>query len=185
MKIKNCNECDRKETCKSYFGGLGCKYKIRPAILALILVFAFGSVASAMTKDEEEVIDEVIEIEAEDIGIKTIETEVEEDEDVTSETENQIVDEDEALETEEEPSEPPVGMVEGYIQGTYFEPNTYDEETGEYNYFCDKCEYAHCVSVDDNGYIYEEWCIVCGNGTDTRITDEEFETMGVECNVEF
>lgn len=24
---RNCNECEYRETCQSYFGGLGCKHK--------------------------------------------------------------------------------------------------------------------------------------------------------------
>lgn len=26
-KPKNCTECEYYKTCKSYYGGLGCKYK--------------------------------------------------------------------------------------------------------------------------------------------------------------
>lgn len=188
--IKNCNECNRKEICTSHFGGLGCKYIIRPSVIALLLVFvlSIGTVASATsTKEEAPATEETIVIDAEAIGIKTIEKEVVEDEVIDSETENKIVDEvpvyveeeEEVLETEEEDlSEPPEGMVEGYESGVYFPINYYDCEMHEDGcYRCEECTYETSISYDEEAdtYMSEKWCTVCGHMTCEPIAEEEIE----------
>lgn len=178
---KNCNECKYHDSCNSYYGGLGCKYKIRPSVIAMILVMilSIGSVASAMTKDEEPEVNEVIEvieIDAEDIGIETIETEVEEDEDVITEDEDLAMDEDYIQEEEpevtepveeEDTSEPPEGMAEGYVAGEYFPVNCYDCELHTECFKCEECTFEEEESYDEDRDIYmlDKWCIVCGHGT--------------------
>lgn len=145
--------------------------------LSILLTLIISSLSLAKEAEQPEAA-----INAEDIGIETIDTEeVEIEVDIKEETE-EVSDQGEA--PVESPAAPD-GYVEGYVDGTYFEPNTYDEETEEYNYICDQCEYVHCVSMDGNSYIYEEWCTVCGNGTSERITEVEFEALGVETDVEF
>lgn len=94
MKPRNCNECKHTKNCNSAYGGLGCKYNIKP-VLTMILVLALCMVAIAFdTKAEEvEAVAEVEVINAEDIGVKTIKKEAVEDEPVVVEAENPIVDE--------------------------------------------------------------------------------------------
>ena len=179
--------------------------KKRLLVMAIIVTFLIGTMSFA--KESEPVTaDEVMVIDAEEIRITPIEyfeeTEVEEDaieeseaefeepnesafEEVPEETE-----EDEDYENNEEVTEspaPPEGKVEGYVEGIYFDPNTVDcEICGGECYTChDEHVYEHCVSIDDRGYILEEWCTICGHGTDTVISDEEFEALGVETYVGF
>ena len=169
--------------------------KIISIIAVLTMVFGLSSVAMA-DKENEIVIEEKAVIAAEDIGIKENEYEIIEEEFINDDSEVEAEDmgvpvqDEENEESNEEVTEspaPPEGKVEGYVAGVYFDPNENDCEICDQ---CYKCEddghiYAHCVSVDDRGYIYEEWCTICGHGTDTVISDEEFEALGVETCVEF
>lgn len=183
--------------------------KKRLLAVAIIVTFLFGTLAYAQEYDAKIPTEEMQVIAAEDIGITPIH-DIEEDEieeDVLEEPEEDLEEPEEA-EPEEvpemsEPEEeedyeeeneevtespaPPEGKVEGYIAGVYFDPNTVDcEICGGECYTChDDHVYAHCVSMDERGYILEEWCTVCGHGTEKKITDEEFETLNVDCNVEF
>lgn len=181
--------------------------KKRLLSVAILVTFLFGTMSFA--KEAEPVQDEVTVIDAEEIGIAPMqdfeEEEIQEDvfeepeeefEDSEEEWEEDIqeeeaedVEEDYEEETEEDVSpEPPEGMVEGYEEGVYFEPNTYDCDTCDECYTCpeDSHVYAHCISVDeDNSYILEEWCTICGHGTGKTITGEEFEALGVGLYEEF
>ena len=187
--------------------------KIISIIAILTMVLGLSSVALA-DKENEITIEEKAVIAADDIGIKTIaigddfeneefiedeSTKEDMDDEVTTEDEDLYddveveeeipeADEPEVNEPETESPAPPEGKVEGYVAGVYFDPNTVDcEICGGECYTCHNNEhvYAHCVSVDERGYIYEEWCTVCGHGTEKPISDEEFEALGVETCVEF
>ena len=197
MKPRNCNECKNTKNCNSAYGGLGCKYNIKP-VLAMIFVLVLGMVAIVLSAkaEDQEVTDEIFVIDAEDIGIKTIKKETVKDEDVVIETESEILDdsvrkkemeyekrsyeiekeeqEQEAIETveEEDLTEPPEGMVEGYEEGVYFEPNWFECEVCEYCYKCDECTIETTYSYDEEGnYIREETCIVCGHGTSEPVEE--------------
>lgn len=194
MKPRNCDECRYTKNCNSAFGSLGCKYVIRPSVIALILVLilSIGSVASAMTEDEE-IIDEIVEvtkIDAEDIGIKTIEKEGIEDEEIVSDSEPVISDteivipevESESLDedwgqatgtTEEDLSEPPEGMYEGFYEGEYYPVNCYDCDIHSECYKCKECTIETTYSYDEyDKYIKEDICIVCGHTTCTPIEED-------------
>ena len=164
-------------------------------ITVLIMVFGLSSVAMA-DKENEIVIEEKAVIAAEDIGIKENEYEIIEEEFINDDSEVETEDMDVPVQDEEkeesneevtESPAPPEGKVEGYVAGVYFDPNTVDcEICGGECYTChDEHTYVHCVSLDDEGYVFEEWCTVCGHGTSKVISDEEFEALGVETNVEF
>ena len=183
---KNCNECKHTNNCNSSYGGLGCRYTIRPLILTLILVFTFGSVASAMTKNEEVKEPEVIEvINAEDIGIKTVShvydtmpivEETEADEDVVVETKDKTVNVSvhKAKEVvKEEPvvkdTEVPEGLYEGRKEGVYFHINTYDCEIHDGCYMCEEHTLSEEIGYDeeinpDGGWYRAIFCEVCGHG---------------------
>lgn len=160
--------------------------KKRLLSVAFIVTFLIGTISFA--KETEYTSEESVQtISAEDIGIKTkekIDIEVElEDEDVDFEDEDTFVDdnvwneEEEDVEEKEEPYvEAPDGMKEGYESNTFYYPNEHTE-----------CEYVHCVSYneEDNSYTYEEWCTVCGEGTEYKITEKEFIELDVETDIEF
>lgn len=169
---------------------------MKKKLLALSIVLTFNVGTFAYAKDNETLENTVIEtISAEDIGVEVVKNEnvvieVEDKVDDVStekeEKETEVKDEI-VLEEETESPMPPEGMVEGYEDGIYFEPNCFDCELCEE---CYKCEdnghiYAHCVSLDGRCYIYEEWCTICGHGTSKVISNEEFELLGVETDVEF
>ena len=159
--------------------------------VAIIVAFLFGTMAFA--EELEPVQEDVLVIDAEDIGITPIQNLEEEEieEDVFDESEEVFEESDEAWEEEIEEEEtedfeeetvspePQEGMVEGYEEGVYFEPNTFDCEVCGECYTCpdDSHVYEHNVYIDDdNTYIYEEWCTICGHGTETPIT-EEYELL--------
>lgn len=183
---------------------------MKKRLLSVAIIAAFFIANLAVAKEYEPVQEEAMAvIDAEDIGISPIQ-DIEEDEieeDVLEEPEEDFEESEEAEPEEdpetEEPEEdedyeeeneevtespaPPEGKVEGYVAGVYFDPNCFDCEICEE---CYKCEddghiYAHSVCMDDRGYVLEEWCTICGHGTSKRITDKEFEALGVECDVEF
>lgn len=186
MTPKNCNECKYHNNCNSYYGGLGCRYKITPLFATLALVLVMGTTVAGA---EDNTVDntEVITVEAEDVGIHTIPSEPEGVDADTHTYEYEYEDVDTPEDTPDPEPEIPEGYVSGYEEGTYFEPNTYDEETDEYYYSCpdDSHVYAYSVYVDDDSYIFEEWCTICGCGTETPITDEEFEAMGINTCEEY
>lgn len=191
------------------------KKKLMRSILAVAVIATFFVANLTFAKESEPVQNDMQVIDAEDIGIKTVETEVLEDEVMVIEAESEVLDaepvyeedveyeepetdheiqeeesepeETEPKEEEVESPEPPEGMVEGYEKGVYFYPNENDCEIREECYKCEDDDhiYAHSVCMDDRGYVLDEWCTICGHGTSKRITDEEFEALGVECDVEF
>lgn len=166
-------------------------------ITLLALVICLGNIAMA----DEVITDEKIEIiEAEDIGIKTIEK-VQEDEIIEvpvdeTDVEDEVLDvpvQNKPEETEEEQeyespeavpvteeieeTEAPVGMVEGYEEGVYFEPNTFDCEAHEECYKCKECTIEESLFIDEEiNPDGEHWvlckiCIVCGDTTNEPVDD--------------
>lgn len=181
--------------------------KIISIIAVLTMVLGLSSVAMA-DKENEITIEEKAVIAADDIGIKTFaigddfedeefiedeSTEEDMDDEVTTEDEDldvPVEPEEEITETEEPETESPgapEGMAEGYVAGTYFEPNNDECEIDEVCYSCenDGHVFVHCVSYDEDKYVYEEWCEICGHGTGRVISEEEFNELGVDCDVEF
>lgn len=199
MKPRNCNECKHTKNCNSAYGSLGCRYNIKP-VLTMILVLALCMMVIAFDAKAEEVtpVEEVVVINAEDIGVKTIEKEVVEDEPVVVEAENQTVDEirvqkekvtyepkkevqeqEEAEPVEEEDlSEPPEGMFEGYISGEYLPVNYYECELHDGCYMCKDHNYEISYSKSKyNGelkYYCEKICVICGHGKNKEITESEY-----------
>ena len=183
--------------------------KIISIIAVLAMIFGFNSVAIA-DKENEITIEEKAVIAADDIGIKTIaigddfeDEEFIEDESTEEDMDDEVTTEDEDLyddvEVEEEipeADEPvtespgaPEGKVEGYVAGVYFEPNKDDCEIEKVCYSCenDGHVFVHCVSYDEDNdnYVYEEWCEICGHGECRVISEDEFNELGVDCDVEF
>ena len=171
------------------------KKNIKYALSIVVLLALFISVGSIVMAEKSNKIVEPVVIEAEDIGIKVNENEIIEEEFINddSESENKDMDvpvqdtETEEPEVETESPAPPEGKVEGYVAGEYLDPNENDCEVCEECYNCEDEGhiYARCVSVNEEGYIYEEWCVICGHGIESLITDEEFDALGVETDVEF
>lgn len=162
-------------------------------VIIFILIISIGNIVMA-EKDIE--IIEPVTINAEDIGIKTNEYIKETEEEVNEESETKdVTNEDKTLDAhvqdneDEEVTEAPEEKAEGYVAGTYLEHNEDDCDVAEVCYSCENDGHIniHCVSYDeDNGhYIYEEWCEICGHGSDKIISNEEFEALGVETDMEF
>lgn len=164
---------------------------------AIIVAFLFGTMSFA--KEAEPVhIEEMLVIDAEEIGIREYaigddftddefvpdlpEDDEEVIEDDVIESDKEFIDgpeepEEDTEETKEEPVvESPEGMKEGYISNTFYEEEKHIE-----------CTFVHCVTFDEDigSYVLEEWCEVCGEGTSNVISDEEFELLGVDSDVEF
>lgn len=156
-----------------------------------------------MAEQPNEVIaDEIEIIEAEEIGIRTIDNEVEEmviyeeadaeDQivDATLEVEEEIpvepVKEDvksEEVEEEKEEYDSPEAsplMFEGYKEGVYFEANCFgDCEIHEYCYICPEHDIKAEVFIDEeinpeNGWVYTETCVVCGHCPVSKPVDDKF-----------
>ena len=166
MIPKNCNECKHHNNCNSYYGGLGCRYKITPILLVIVIIISINTTITGVAESKE-----IPVVEAEDIGIHTISSEPETPDPV--EEVSDPVDVDAHTQTQ----------VEGYVENTYFEPNTFYEDD-EVAYICTDHEYAYSVYYDDD-YVYEEWCIICGHGTETPITDAEFDALGINTDEEY
>ena len=177
--------------------------KILATIIIATLVLGTVSFAKYETNETKEN-DNIETVNAEDIGIKTIEKEVATDEIIIPETENPVVDEvpvyveevenEESTETEEEGtlqeeaesveeedlSEPPKGMYEGYVSGEYFPINCYDCEQHDGCYKCENCTLVEEVGYDEeinpNGgcYLYK-YCVVCGHGDCIPINESEIK----------
>lgn len=159
-------------------------------VLSLITLLALFICVGNMVMAEEKVVAEVDEIEiieAEDIGIKEIEKIQEEVKipetpvneatakdkavDVPVQTESEKVKQDEIKHEEEvESPEPPEGMVAGYEEDTYFEPNCFECELAEECYVCEECNMIEELCIDEeinpNGehWVLFSYCDVCGNG---------------------
>lgn len=182
------------------------KTKIKHLIAFVIIFIIFISISNIVMAEKDIKIIEPININAEDIGIKEMaigddfeNEEVIEDGfsagtvDDQIESENKIMDEDvsdnEKTEEVTESPEVPEGKAEGYVAGTYFEPNEDDCDVAEVCYSCENDGHIniHCVSYneDNDSYVYEEWCEVCGHGSDKIISNEEFEALGVDTDMEF
>lgn len=161
---KNCNECHFHDNCNSYYGGLGCKFRksIKP-VSAIILALGLAGIPTIHALSEETVAVEtkVEVIDAKDIGIVANSVDV-----IEEEVESEI---EKAPETESEK-----------IQEEIIEETKPEKEPVE-------CKITHCVYYDEESgfYVLEEWCDICGDGTETVISDEEFEALGVESDVEF
>lgn len=163
-------------------------------ITFLTIVCGTNSIAIA-DKGNDIISEEIVEINAEDIGIKTttIEDDFKDDEINNEFVENETIESDDYFELEinnEFVTESPItheDKVVGYMEDIYFEPNENDCDIDEECYDCedDSHVYVHCVFMEDDKYIYEEWCEICGHGTEKLITYEEFDVLGVEPDVEF
>lgn len=162
------------------------------SLIALLLLFV--SIGNIVMADETQYDMEVID--AKSIGIEGIENknEIIEEEFINddSKVENKNMDvhvQDSKTETPEksESNTVPEGYDEGYVEGTYFKPNENDCEVCEECYNCEDEGhiYIHCVYHDEDSYVLEEWCEICGHGTEKVITLEKFDALGVETNVEF
>ena len=167
---KNCNECHFHDNCNSYYRGLGCRFRkaIKP-VSAIILALCLAGIPTinALSEYGKTVETEVAVVNAEDIGIVANEVEVEEEEpDILEETEEEF-DEESEVKSEK-------------IPGEIVEETKPEKEPAE-------CKITHCVYYDEDSgfYVLEEWCDICGDGTETVISDEEFEALGVESDVEF
>lgn len=159
----------------------------------LVLFVCLGNMVMA----EEKVITEVEEIEiidAENIGIKEIEKIQEEVKtpetpvnkvatkdkvvDVPVQTESEKVKQDEIkYEEEVESPEPPEGMVEGYEEGVYFEPNCFDCEIEEACYKCEECTFVEELFCDEEinpegeNWVLSKTCTICGHGSCEPVDD--------------
>lgn len=170
--------------------------------LIIILVFAamIGTCLTTTTSiyaHEEKIEEEMEVINAEDIGLKTIEMEDKEDEVIIIEKEEKVEDEvqknkdefileneeekdDDNNEVEVESPEVPEGLYEGYEEGIYFEPNCFNCELHEFCYQCDKheieVEYFYDEEINPNGgWVKTETCIICGHGIYNPVSEEEVQ----------
>ena len=177
-------------------------------ILSLVALLTLFICIGNMVMAEEKVVAEVDEIEiikAEDIGIKEIEKVQEEiiipettvDKTTTKDetmdisvqkkpetkTENkqirEVIKEDPvAEEPEVESPEIPEGMVEGYEEGVYFEPNCFDCEIEEACYKCEECTFVEELFCDEEinpegeNWVLSKTCTVCGHGGCEPMTDD-------------
>lgn len=173
------------------------KKKLR--ILSAVLVAALLLPIFTTARDKDVEPEEISVIKAEDIGIKEIENEpkeVDSTDEIISEGEDyheDIIHKKEYVKQEEveeevvpEPDEEdvvipdcPEGMSEGYIAGTFFEPNHFgDCELHEYCYICPECTIEEEVGYDEEinpngGYYLSRCCTMCGHGTCEPITESE------------
>ena len=176
-------------------------------ILATIIIatLVLGTVSFAKNEPNEIKENDNIEtIYAEDVGIKAIEKEVATNEIIIPETENTVVDEipvyvedleyetptyteteeedtsqEEAEPVEEEDlSEPPKGMIEGYVSGEYYPINCYDCELHDGCYKCEKCTIEEEIGYDEEinpngGWYLDKYCVICGHGNCELIDESE------------
>lgn len=150
------------------------------SILLALIISTFAYAKDTDIKDKKQ--EETITIKAEDIGIEVVKNE-----NVVAETKDKVLDEVVQNEEKEDTENTKEEKVESYVSGEYKEPNTVEcEICGGECYIChDGHTYVHSVYMEENHYILEEWCTVCGHGTEKRITDKEFSNLGVETDVEF
>lgn len=182
--------------------------------VAVIATFLIGTMSFAQEYNAEIPKEEMQVINADDIGVKTMDhftdiTEKVEDvnEDVDIETENTVVDEvpvyvedleneipvrtkpaetekEDTLPEEAEPveeedlSEPPEGMFEGYISGEYLPVNYYECELHDGCHMCEnhnyKISYSSSESNGEFKYYHEKVCVICGHGKNEEITESEY-----------
>lgn len=179
----------------------------RKFLVSIVLfLFLFSAIIPTFAKGESISEEEMDVIMAEDIGIVTIEEDkekyvyienenpcmddVSENKEISTKKEvhntnkkEVAVKEQECLEDEIEDEEIiadcPEGMSEGYIAGTFFEPNHFgDCELHEYCYICPECTIVEEIGRDEDinpngGWYLDRCCIVCGHGTCEAITREE------------
>lgn len=183
------------------------KNKIIFLVSMLVLIIGTVSYANYETFETGKELKNIETINAKDIGIKTITKEEIKDEFVVSEIENSDMDENqvyseevedeilictELAETEEEDtlqeeiepieeedlSEPPQDMYEGYVSGEYFNVNCYDCELHDKCYKCEECTLVEEIGYDEevnsnDGYYLYTYCVVCGHGEFTPIDESE------------
>lgn len=172
--------------------------------VAVIATFLIGTMSFAQEYNAEIPKEEMAVIDADEIGVKTMETEVVEDEVIAPEAEDPAVDEvvrgektneksakvytetekekpkhKEAEPVEEEDlSEPPEGMYEGYNSGEYLPINFYECELHDGCYMCKDHNYEISYSKSKyNGelkYYCEKICVICGHGKNKEITESEY-----------
>lgn len=172
-------------------------------IICLISFFIliFGTVSFAKYEPNKiKEIDNIETINAEDIGIETIEVDekheqivdeteivsdeeeiVVDDESIEEEMEEEIEKEiDEPIEEEIDESEPPAGMCEGYESGVYLPVNS-SCELHEECHRCEQCVFEEEIFCDDEinpdgeHLVLNKTCIICGHGTCTPIDESEIE----------
>ena len=167
------------------------------SLAAMLAAFIFVGELVMAEQPHEVIVDEIEIIEAEEIGIKTIDEEFE-TLDVYEEviSEDKDMDESSVFEEEVLPVEPankesedveeveydspeaePL-MYEGNKEGVYFEANCFDCECHEYCYKCEECTLEEDIFWDEeinpeNGWVFSKDCIVCGHGGCEPV-DEEF-----------
>lgn len=154
-------------------------------IALLVLFIGVGNIS--MAEKSNEIIEPVV-IEAKDIGIKEINEEaINDDSEVETKDTDAPIQNVQDMETEKpkdeseiESSPTPKGMYEGYEEGIYFEPNTKACEIHEECYICEKCEieseYFYDEDINPNGgWVYDEYCVVCGHGTCTPVSEKEVQ----------
>lgn len=178
------------------------KKNIKYFVLLFSLLTLFICVGNMVMAEENEVSNEEVKIiAAEEIGIETVgqqEVEIIEehtDDENISEGEDMDVpiqnEEDEEVKESEDIYESPEAnpiekpetnevtdnMVEGYEEGSYFEPNYFECEIEEECYKCDECIIEEDVFCDeeinprDGHYVLDRQCIVCGHGSCVPVDD--------------
>lgn len=184
------------------------KNNIKYFLSLVTLLVVFICVGNMVMAEENEVIvneemEEIEIIEAEDIGMGTIPQEVEV---ITEDPVDEVVAEDEVVDvpvqvskkqevTYESPeadlveekaeeadevdeSEIPEGMVTGYKEDVFFEPNCFDCETCDSCYKCEVCEFVeelYCdeeINPEGENWVLGKMCVVCGHGSNEPMTEE-------------
>lgn len=157
--------------------------KIICLVSFLILMFGTVSFAKYESSEMEEKLENIETINANDIGIRTIQKEVVKNEIIVSENENSDLDESpvytekveneepdyiESTKTEKENQEqeeaesveeedldiPFEGMYEGYVSGEYFHVNCYDCELHDGCYKCEECTLVEEIDYNEELKTY-------------------------------
>lgn len=198
MQAQRCNQRWKGEKA------MNKKLIRRILAVAVIATFLIGTMSFAQEYNAEIPKKEIAVIDADEIGVKTMKTEVVEDEVIAPEAEDPAVDEvvrgektneksakvytetekekpkhkeSEPVE-EEDLSEPPEGMYEGYNSGEYLPINFYECELHDGCYMCKDHNYEFSYSKSKyNGelkYYCEKICVICGHGKNKEITESEY-----------
>lgn len=165
--------------------------------VAVIATFLIGTMSFAQEYNAEIPEEEIQVIDADEIGVKTMDhlgeanvmvEETEEDEDVAIEVEDKDVDEaappakkivEEDLIVEED-TEVPEGMFEGRVESVYLPVNNYDCEIHDGCHKCEKCTLSEEIGYDEEinpngGWYRAKFCDICGHGGCEPITESEYD----------